>query len=70
MKLLIGVVAYIFITTPSTQVSRAVPDCDKPDVYNTFTVRARSSVDRKVYSIQICTVVDSTDGEEFRNEVK
>jgi hypothetical protein len=42
------------------------PDCAKhPD----FGVIVRSSVDRKYYFIQSCTVADSASGEDFRHEV-
>jgi hypothetical protein len=42
------------------------PDCAKhPD----FGVIVRSSVDRKYYFIQSCTVADSAEGEDFRHEV-
>jgi hypothetical protein len=50
--------------------SRTVPDCNEPAIYNTFIVHARSSVDRKVYGVQICAILDSAEGEDFRTEAK
>jgi hypothetical protein len=59
----------LWFTVPSFSATTDLgmyPDCAKhPD----FGVIVRSSVDRKYYFIQSCTVADSAEGEDFRHEV-
>lgn len=56
-------VAHIAGSMPPPQ---RVIDCNKTQP----KIAAKSSVDSKTYLVDICSVVDSASGEDFRSEVK